>query len=466
MKCFSILAVMVLIGVTALAQVPDAAALQKTDAGKRVIAYFDAYNSGDDGTLGKFFADNVAADSLKQRPVEPRLAFHRRVRSDFGSIKISKVISVTAGEIKVQGKAGNGALIDYAFQLSVDGKIASMTIDPGAESAASPAVTQAAAAPATAADLSASLEDLFGGLARSGEFSGVVLVAKDGKPLFNRAYGLADIANKVPNRLDTKFNLGSINKMFTRVAIGQMVKAGKLSFSDKLIKVLPDYPNRDVAEKITIGQIVTMTSGLGDIFTDSYFAMDGHKVRSLKDYLPLFADKPLEFEPGTSNRYSNAGYVVLGIVIEKLSGKSYYDYVRENVFAPAGMRDSDSYEIDKLPANTATGYMKKGTPERVPNPPALPGRGSSAGGGYSTADDLLRFVAALTANKLVVPNDDGTLPTEFKGFGFAGGSEGINGILMSNPKTGYTIVVLSNFDPPSAEAPGMMVRDWIKQLKQ
>jgi D-alanyl-D-alanine carboxypeptidase len=464
MKRFSTVAVIVLFVGATLAQVPDTAALQKTDAGKRVVAYFDAYNSGDDA-LGKFFTENIAADSLKQRAVEPRLAFHRRVRSDFGTIKITRVVSVSAEEINIEAKAGTGALINYGFQFSPDGKIAGMTIDPGAPAGSPSAAAPTVAAPATAADLPGSIENLFSDLAKAGEFSGVVLVAKDGKAIFNKAYGLSDVANKGQNRLDTKFNLGSINKMFTKVAIGQLVKAGRLSFTDKLIKVLPDYPNRAIAEKVTIGQIVIMTSGLGDIFGDRYFSADTHKIRTLKDYLPLFADKPLEFEPGSANRYSNAGYVVLGLVIEKLSGKSYYDYVRENVFGPAGMRDTDSFEIDRLPANTAIGYMKKGTPERVPNADSLPGRGSSAGGGYSTADDLMRFVAALTEGKLVVPDDDGTLPTEFKGFGFAGGSEGVNGILLANPKTGYTIIVLSNLDPPSAVAPGSTVRDWIKQLK-
>ena len=153
-------------------------------------------------------------------------------------------------------------------------------------------------------------------------------------------------------------------------------------------------------------------------------------------------------------------------MIEKLTGESYYDYVRENVFKPAGMSDTDSYELDKLPPNTAIGYMKKGTPDRIPNTAAQPARGSSAGGGYSTAPDLLKFANALRDGKLSIPSDDGTIPAAFTGTGIAGGSEGVNAVFVSSTKNGYTVIVLSNYDPPSAEQPSMIVRDWIKEIAQ
>ena len=449
-----------------LSQVHDLAALQNDAAGKRVIAYFEAFNSADEGKLKTFFSENIAAASLQQRGIEPRLAFHRQVKTDYGKVELSRVVSITAGEIKVVGRSAGGAMLAYSFEISPDDKkIAGMGIEPQGE-ATPPTAGPADPPPTTAAELPTALDKLFDARFKADQFSGVVMVAKDGTPVFSKAYGLADKEKNVANKLETKFNLGSINKMFTRIAIGQLVKQGKLSFTDKLSKVLPDYPNKAIADKITIGQIVTMSSGLGDIFTDKYLLGDSHKIRTLTDYVPLFVDTPLQFEPGTSNRYSNAGYVVLGLVIEKLSGKSYYDYVHDNVFVPAGMTDTASYEIDKLPANTAIGYMKKGSPARVPNAPALPGRGSSAGGGYSTASDMLKFAAALKAGKLLIPSDDGTFPTEFAGTGFAGGSEGVNSVFTTNGKTGYTVVILSNFDPPSAEQPIPVIREWLKQVKQ
>ncbi|MFL6375247.1 MAG: serine hydrolase domain-containing protein [Pyrinomonadaceae bacterium] len=456
--------ILILVGAVLGQQSPDAQ-LGATDAGKRIVQYFQAFNEPDEQKLRSFFENNIAAASLAERPVEPRLAFHKQVKSDFGKIVVDSVVAVTPDEIKVVGRSANGSMISYSFQISpTDGKIVGLTIEPDGPRNAPPPPPPLSA-PKTVAELPAAIRDLFDSAARDGRFSGVVLVAKDGVPNFNKAWGMAAVDKSLPNRLDTKFNLGSINKLFTRIAIGQLVKAGKLSFSSKLIDVLPDYPNKTIAAKITIGQMITMTSGLGDFFNDDFVSSDHSKIRSLRDYLPLFANIPLEFEPGTKSRYSNAGYLVLGLVIEKLSGGSYYDYVRKNVFELAGMSDTDSYEIDKLPANTAIGYMKKGSASPLtPNVGALPGRGSSAGGGYSTAPDLLRLAKALKEGKLVVPKDDGTFPTTFESTGIAGGSEGVNALFLTNAASGCTVIVLSNLDPPSATQPGTQVRDWIKQL--
>ncbi len=129
------------------------------------------------------------------------------------------------------------------------------------------------------------------------------------------------------------------------------------------------------------------------------------------------------------------------------------------------MADTDSFAMNELPANTATGYMKNGMGGLAPNPSALPGRGSSAGGGYSTVADMLKFSNVLRSKKLEIPADDGTFPAEFKGTGVAGGSEGVNALFITNGQTGYTIIVLSNLDPPSAEKPGVQIRDWLKQVK-
>ena len=155
---------------------------------------------------------------------------------------------------------------------------------------------------------------------------------KDDKPIFSKAYGLASKENKTPNNPDTKFNLGSINKIFTRIAIGQLVQQGKISFDDKLGKYLPDYPNRDAAEKVTIRHLITMKSGIGDFFGEKFVRCRRINCRKNSDFIPLFADKPLAFEPGTKEQYSNGGYILLGAIIEKVTGKSYYDYVRENIF--------------------------------------------------------------------------------------------------------------------------------------
>ena len=285
------------------------------------------------------------------------------------------------------------------------------------------------------------------------DFSGVVLLAKDGKPVMQRAAGLADPAKGTENRMDTKFNLGSINKIFTRLAIAQLAQDGKLALDDTVRKHLPDFPSPN-ADRITIQQLLDHKSGLGDIFGPRYEAAPPSSLRKLSDFVPLFADKPLEFEPGTGERYSNAGYIVLGLIIEKLSKQSYYDYVRDHITKPAGMTDTASYAVDEPVANRAVGITKRG-----PNTATLPGRGSSAGGGYSTAADMLRFSQALLGEKLV---DHKWTEWMFGGgsarnLGIAGGAPGINAVLEIAPP--YTLVVLANQDPPAAQEVARSARE-------
>jgi CubicO group peptidase (beta-lactamase class C family) len=290
-------------------------------------------------------------------------------------------------------------------------------------------------------------------------FSGVVAVAKDGTPLVQRAWGMADASKNIPNRIDTKFNLGSINKAFTKVAILQLAAAGKLALGDTVRKHLPDYPSPN-ADRITIEQLLAHRSGLGDFFlSPKYAAAPPSSLRKLSDYLPLFASEPLLFEPGTSQKYSNAGFVVLGLIIEKLSGQTYYDYVRDHIFRPAGMKDTASYAIDENVPNRAIGRTKRGPTGPVaewrPNTSTLPGRGTSAGGGYSTAADLLRFGRALFADQLLPHRwTNWLIHGDFdnegpRSYGIAGGAPGISAALDIAPP--YAIVTLANQDPPAAE---------------
>jgi CubicO group peptidase (beta-lactamase class C family) len=289
------------------------------------------------------------------------------------------------------------------------------------------------------------------------QFSGVILIAKDGEPVLSRAWGLADVASKTPNTLDTRFNIGSINKFFTKTAIAQLAESGKLSPDDTIRKHLPDYPS-PVADKITIQQLVDHRSGLGDIFGERYEAAPPSKLRELSDFLALFADKPLEFEPGTSQRYSNAGYIVLGLIIEKLSGEKYRDYVQHHIFDPAGMKSSGFFAVDETVANRATGYTMHGGTERHPNTSSLPGRPSSAGGAFATAGDLLNFMKALEGRKLASANWTNWIFTskldERKGrpaLGIGGGAPGLNAAIELGGD-GWIVIAMSNYDPPSAMA--------------
>ena len=206
---------------------------------------------------------------------------------------------------------------------------------------------------------------------------------------------------------------------------------------------------------MTIRQILEHRAGIqGNIFA----APPGktrHDVVSLQDYFELFKDQPLQFEPGSRQQYSNAGYIVLGLLIEKVSGENYYEYVRRHIYEPAGMTQTGSWRIDRWPANTAIGYTRgtqdadPGTPLK-PNTDFLPGKGSSAGGGYSTAHDLLRLVNALRAGKIPA----GPPP----GVGIAGGAPGLNAAVEGDLRGGYDVIVLANLDPPAAERVAQLIR--------
>ena len=215
-----------------------------------------------------------------------------------------------------------------------------------------------------------------------------IIVAKDGVPIASKASGVANKTTNAPITLDTKFNLGSMNKMFTGIAITQLAQEGKLDFKDPIIKHLPDYPNKDVGAKVTIQQLLTHTSGMGSYVNDK-FRTERTKLTTIAAHFPLFVNDPLSFSPGEKFEYSNSGYMVLGAIIERVSGQDYYTYVREHIFRPAGMADSGFYEPGKEIPNLAVGYTRMG-PDGKPteqvreNTDTLEIRGGPAGGGYST----------------------------------------------------------------------------------
>lgn len=303
-------------------------------------------------------------------------------------------------------------------------------------------------------------------LADADVFSGAVLLARDGKVIYKKAFGEANKDFHAPNRTDTKFNLGSMNKMFTSVAIAQLVERGKLSFDDSLSKFLPDFPSREAAEKIKIKHLLTHTSGLGSYFNQKFFDSSRAKYRTVSEMMELAKDEKLQFEPGTRWSYSNTGMLVLGAVIEKVTGQSYYDYVRENIYKPAAMTNTDCYELDYVNENLAVGYDKEFTDAGVRfrnNIFMHVIRGGPAGGGYSTVEDLLRFDVALRAGRLVSTEMVKTLlspkpevnslhygygfslDTEKQIYGHSGGFPGISSNLDMFWGNGYTAVVMSNY---------------------
>lgn len=305
--------------------------------------------------------------------------------------------------------------------------------------------------------------------ARDGLFSGAVLIARNGQVLFQHAYGLADREAGTPNDLDTQFRFGSMGKMLTMVAIMQLVQDGKIDLAASIGHYLADYPNQDVAAKVTVANLLTHTGGTGDIFGPDF---DAHKaaLRDLKDYVDLYGKRELEFAPGSRVAYSNYGFILLGRIVEAVSGLSYDAYLQRNIFDPAGMSSTGNLPESTVLPHRAVAYM--GPPGQVRRADdTLPVRGTSAGGGYSTVGDFNRFAEALASHKLLraetlrqlmdggVKTADGqfirydfggTIGTEHF-FGHGGGAPGMNGALYHFVDSGYTVVVLANRDPPAAD---------------
>jgi CubicO group peptidase (beta-lactamase class C family) len=234
-----------------------------------------------------------------------------------------------------------------------------------------------------------------------------VLVAKNGKPIYQRPFGLAERSFDVPNRVDTKFNLGSINKLFTAVAIAQLIEAGKISLEDPLHKFIPDFVDEASGKKIRIKHLLSHTSGLGTYFSDEFFRTNPGRFRNVADYMEYGRrTAKMEFEPGSRWSYSNTGMLVLGRIIEIVSGMDYYDYIQKNIYDRVGMKDTGSFATDAVVKNRATGYeMDFGeNGQTLRNGVLLTSAvGSPAGGGFSTAPDLLRLANTLQAGKLIKP---------------------------------------------------------------
>ncbi|MCZ8205791.1 serine hydrolase domain-containing protein [Gemmatimonas sp.] len=284
-------------------------------------------------------------------------------------------------------------------------------------------------------------------------FSGVVAIGRGGVVVHLAAAGTIAPGGPSPTA-ETAFNLGSVNKLFTQIVVRQLAAEQGWSLDTTLAALWPQYPNAAVARAITIRQLLTHRSGVqGNIFAGDSAARAS--LRTLRDFLPLFVNEPLQFTPGSRDAYSNAGYVLLGLLIEQRTQRSYFDVVAERVYGPAGMTRSAHWRRDSLPAFAARGSTRGAEPGVPPSAPrsnvaTLPARGSSAGGGYASAADLVRFVQALRERRLPQAPPPG--------IGVAGGSPGVNAIIEGDLPGGRDVIVLANVDPPAAERLAQAIR--------
>ena len=479
-----------LFAVIVSAQTATDVKLPDTPAGRTFAAFLAAFNTGDVEAMRRFHSERGGDIENAQQDMD----FY----GESGGLKLHSITNSSEHEIEALVQTKNDGRW-LSFKMRVDSKPPYAADEIGVRPTSAPSTASSTEAarkdsaknndpaknndsaktaaapvvkPITEAEIPAALATYLDDLAKQDKFSGVVLVAKNGKPVFEKAYGLANKSKNIPINKETKFNLGSMNKMFTAVAIAQLAEAGKLSFTDTVGKHLPDYPNKDVASKVTIHHLLTHTSGLGSYWNAKFDAKKA-SIKSVADYLSLFADEPLSLEPGKRFQYSNSGFIVLGAIIEKVSGQNYYDYVREHIYKPAGMKNTDAYEMTEDTPNLAMGYTteEENGPSRGPrreNVSSRPNKGGPAGGGYSTVEDLLRFQIALSNHKLLSQKYTDLITTgkvdmgrakygygfgEFivngkRAFGHNGGAPGIASDLSIYPELGYTSVVMTNYDPP------------------
>ena len=433
--------------------------IPNTPAGKVFGAWLTSFNSADVEQVREFNRLHRGDGGPPFPPPEGTVAF-RQQTGGFTLIRFETQEPTTIVALMQERDGDTVARMEMTVNAEDPPKITASTLRP-IPRPADLTIPRMSEAEALAA-LSKRVDDL----AKADRFSGVLLVARSGKVILEKIAGHADRGAKSPVTAETRFRIGSMNKMFTSVATLQLVEAGKLSLDDPIGKHLTDYPNQDIASKVTIRHLLTHSGGTGDIFGPD-FTKNRLTLREHGDYVKLYGARGPTHAPGAEFRYSNYGFVLLGAVIEKVTGMPYYDAVRKNVFQRAGMTGTDSLPETEQVSNRSLGYMRRDN-QWVSNVDTLPWRGTAAGGGYSTAGDLLRFAQALETGTLISKKTRAEATTLKDGYGYGfngrgegaqrwyghgGGAPGMNGELRIYPELGYVVVALANIDPPAASRP-------------
>jgi CubicO group peptidase (beta-lactamase class C family) len=240
-------------------------------------------------------------------------------------------------------------------------------------------------------------------------YSGVIAIRKNGRAVFEQAFGWANRADEIPNRMNTRFAMASGCKIFTAVAVGQLIDNGSLAFDTRLADCLNiSFPHFD--PEVRVHHLLTHTSGIPDYFDeqtmDDYAALwrerPMYTIRSPHDFLPMFQNEKMRFPPGEKFHYSESGFIVLGLIIEQLSGLSFQDCVTRNVLQRADMNDSGYFATDQLPPHTALNYIyDKASDAWRTNIFSVPIVGAPDGGAFTTAADMSRFWDALLQHRLL-----------------------------------------------------------------
>lgn len=442
-------------------QETDTKELPNTAAARQFREFLKALESGE---YEEYITENFSQSFLESSPLYDHLEFFQQMHIMLGGFSVSAIEKSTEHELIVLVKSTKRDAwwrIEFHTEPGSPHKLAGMMID----MASPPDEDQEEIKEMSEKEILQFVKRELKRMVKQDEFSGAVLIAKDGSPIFQQAFGMASKRFNVLNKVATKFNIGSINKSFTQMAIAQLLEKEKIGLDDKISQYLDDLPE-EIASKVTIRHLLTMRSGMGHYWNEEWRAK-WSTIKTVDALMDIIKKVPLDFEPGSKQQYSNSGYVVLGAIVEKVTGQSYYNYVREHIYKPAGMHNSDCYELDQIVPNLAIGYTqnRSKTPfekNKWQNNLFMHSvKGSPAGGGYSTVDDLNLYVEALKQNKLAGEKYTNMVLGLFqnadhpdsrpRGFGIAGGAPvGINAVIKADFERSYTVVVLSNYDPPVA----------------
>jgi CubicO group peptidase (beta-lactamase class C family) len=433
---------------------------------ERLEQFAEAFSAGDSATISRFVRESFARSFLSVVPLQTHLMLLRHMYEASGGWTAVQITSATDSDATalVRERRGGGSA---RVQIRLETKPPFGITDVGVDAAPAASTTlDSVRRPRSDAGIAARLDPMLRRLASHDSLSGAVLVARGDVVLFARAYGFADRNWSVPNTIDTRFNLASMVKMFTAVAIAQLVEQGKVRLDDPVARYVGTLLPNHAGDRIQVRHLLSHTSGLGDYLSDPRWdAANQARYRSVDDHLPLLAHDSGSFMPGRRYSYSNSGYLLLGKIIETASGEAYDRYVTGHVFRPAGMMDSGFFSLDSVTPRVAVGYVREDRDGEVHWSNNLfqhVVKGGPAGGAFSTVGDLHRFARALQTGRLVrpalvelllAPKPDLGAPTYGFGFarsdsgrvvGHAGGFPGIIGNLDIFSGSDYVTIVLGN----------------------
>ncbi len=437
--------------------------LPDTAPAKRLKEVLEVINAGDRAALVEYARTGFAPNMMK--PDDSILDFLHGHYQLSGGYEVRRILQSMPHQITalVQGRRKTDSWLRYVVGTE---ETPPHRVSGIFTFGASAALGEDAGGPVAEADLPARFTALIDRIAGEGKFSGSVCLARDGKILVSKAWGEADRKTHQKNTTATRFGIASVGKLFTAVAIAKLVEAGKLAYDEPASKHIPGWLP-PAGEKITIDHLLTHRSGLGDYLQAVVDDHSGRTYDGLEDYRRFAVESALLFEPGTSFRYSNVGYALLGAIIEKVTGESWDAWVRRNVLAPAGITNTTPKRPTGRDPGIAVGYHTEPDGSLILTDTLQAGLGTPAGGGVSTAEDLARFADAFAAGRLVSRAAVQAMTksrTDFPGtgrfygygvtiagtqtgrrvYGHEGGFPGVGALVEVYEGSGYTLAVLSN----------------------